>query len=163
MCLPAAVLSLRLCCVATKVAGWNRGCGFAERFQQIALFNCKEFDYSERSRFRTFRLFFWTKITYLLDEINIYYMDPQPRPHGHMSHIMGVFRSRGWPMPGPFRLVFFRRDIWPWGRGCMDPVPFSMICLNMTRVYHLDRLDIYILLNHVRTKLFLLNHVCIIY
>ena len=118
MCLPAAVLSLRLCCVATKVAGWNRGCGFAERFQQIALFNCKEFDYSERSRFRTFRLFCWTKITYLLDEINIYYM---------------------------------------------DPVTFSMICLNMTCVYHLDRLDIYILLNHVRTKLFLLNHVCIIY
>ena len=76
MCLPAAVLSLRLCCVATKVAGWNRGCGFAERFQQIALFNCKEFDYSERSRFRTFRLFCWTKISYLLDEINIYYMDP---------------------------------------------------------------------------------------
>ena len=45
----------------------------------------------------------------------------------------------------------------------MDPVTFSTICLNMTRVYHLDRLDIYILLNHVRTKLFLLNHVCIIY
>ena len=102
MCLPAAVLSLRLCCVATEVAGWNRGCRFAERFQQIALFNCKEFDYSERSRFRTFRLFCWTKITYLLDEINIYYM---------------------------------------------DPVTFSTICLNMTRAYHLDRLDIYILLN----------------
>ena len=45
----------------------------------------------------------------------------------------------------------------------MDPVTFSMICLNMTRVYHLDRLDIYIMLNHVRTKLFLLIHVCIIY
>ena len=119
-CVAAAVLSLRLCCVraATKVAWWNRGCGFAERFQQIALFNCKEFDYSERSRFRTFRLFCWTNITYLLDEINIYYM---------------------------------------------DPVTFSMICLNMTHVYHLDRLDIYIMLNHVRTKLFLLNHVCIIY
>ena len=26
----------------------------------------------------------------------------QPRPHGHMSK---------------FRLVFFRRDIWPWGQG----------------------------------------------
>ena len=102
----AAVLSLRLCRVrvATKVAGWNRGCSFAERFQQISLFNCKEFDYSERSGFRTFRLFCWTKITYLLDEINIYYM---------------------------------------------DPVTFSMICLNMTRVYHLDRLDIYILLNEI--------------
>ena len=107
-----------LCAGRAKVAWWNRGCGFAERFQQVALFNCKEFDYSERSRFRTFRLFCWTKITYLLDEINIYYM---------------------------------------------DPVTFSMICLNMTRVYHLDRLDIYIMLNHVRTKLFLLNHVCIIY
>ena len=117
MCLPAAVLSLRLA-VSRQKSLWNRGCRFAERFQQIALFNCKEFDYSERSRFRTFRLFCWTKITYLLDEINIYYM---------------------------------------------DPVTFSMICLNMTRVYHLDRLDIYILLNHVRTKLFLLNHVCIIY
>ena len=31
----------------------------------------------------------------------------------------------------------------------MDPVTFSTICLNMTRVYHLDRLDIYILLNEI--------------
>ena len=30
----------------------------------------------------------------------------QPRPHGHMSLLKKTFR-----------LVFFRRDIWPWGRG----------------------------------------------
>ena len=36
----------------------------------------------------------------------------QPRPHGHMSLLK---KTR--------RLVFFRRDIWPWGRGWGSMVP----------------------------------------
>ena len=152
MCLPAAVLSLRLCCVATKVAGWNQGCGFAERFQQIALFNCKEFDYSERSRFRTFRLFCWTKITYLLDEINIYYMDPVTFEYDAClsSRQIGYLY---FAEPRENEIIFAEPRV---HNLLMDPVTFSTICLNMTRAYHLDRLDIYILLNEFY---FLLNHV----
>ena len=140
-----------VCGSPTKVAWWNRGCGFAERFQQIALFNCKEFDYSERSRFRTFRLFCWTKITYLLDEINIYYMDPVTFSMIclNMTRVYQSSRQIGYlyyAEPRENEIIFAEPRV---HNLLMDPVTFSTICLNMTRVYHLDRLDIYILLNEI--------------
>ena len=86
----------------------------------------------------------------MVDEINIYYMDPVTFSMIclNMTRVYHLDRLDIYiyAEPRENEIIFAEPRV---HNLLMDPVTFSTICLNMTRVYHLDRLDIYILLNEI--------------